>query len=69
MCEIEHFVDPNDKNHHKFGRVKDYQVLFFSACNQLAGKPAEWIAVGKAVEDVNLRQRYYFMVVVLGYCC
>ena len=30
LCEIEHFVDPTQKHHPKFGDVKDIQTLFYS---------------------------------------
>jgi glycyl-tRNA synthetase len=54
MCEIEHFVDPEDKDHHKFDRVRDYELMLFSACNQMDGKPSEKMSIGKAVADVRL---------------
>ena len=53
MCEIEHFVDPNDKQHPKFNKVKDYEVTLFSACNQLDGKPSERWTIGEAVNQVR----------------
>jgi len=34
MAEIEHFVDPDNKEHPKFGRVKDMKIPLFSAKNQ-----------------------------------
>ena len=34
MAEIEHFVDPENKDHPKFGRVKDMKLPLFSAANQ-----------------------------------
>ncbi len=33
MAEIEHFVDPENKEHHKFYRVKDLQIPLFSKQN------------------------------------
>lgn len=30
MAEIEHFVDPNAKDHHKFDKVKDIKLPLFS---------------------------------------
>ncbi|VDN45783.1 unnamed protein product [Gongylonema pulchrum] len=53
MCEIEHFVDPNDKSHPKFGDVRDYELVLFSACNQMDGLPAQTISIGEAVEKVS----------------
>jgi glycyl-tRNA synthetase len=49
MAEIEHFVDPTDKSFPKFKKVKDYEMTFFSACNQNEGKPAEKRTIGDAV--------------------
>lgn len=51
MAEIEHFCDPNDKNHPKFETVKDTTLLLYSACNQMDGKSAEYLSIGKAVES------------------
>lgn len=34
MAEIEHFVDPNAKEHPKFYRVKDMKLPLFSKGNQ-----------------------------------
>ena len=33
MAEIEHFVDPLNKNHHKFFMVEDLQLPLFTADN------------------------------------
>lgn len=49
MAEIEHFCDPNDKNHPKFEVVKDIGMLLYSACNQMDGKSAQHITIGEAV--------------------
>jgi glycyl-tRNA synthetase len=35
MAEIEHFVDPDNKDHHKFSRVADLKLPLFSAQNQM----------------------------------
>lgn len=51
MAEIEHFCDPNDKSHPKFEDVRDTEMLLYSACNQMDGKSAERITIGKAVES------------------
>lgn len=53
MAEIEHFVDPTDKSFPKFKKVKDYEMTFFSACNQNEGKPAEKRTIGDAVYSVK----------------
>lgn len=34
MAEIEHFVDPADKSHHKFYLVKDMKLPLLTAPNQ-----------------------------------
>ncbi|XP_017764009.1 PREDICTED: glycine--tRNA ligase isoform X2 [Eufriesea mexicana] len=49
MAEIEHFCDPNEKNHHKFETVRDLSLLLYSACHQMDGKSAEYITLGDAV--------------------
>lgn len=49
MAEIEHFCDPHDKSHHKFDTVKNTTMLLYSACNQMDGKSAEYMSIGKAV--------------------
>ncbi|KZS14907.1 Glycine--tRNA ligase [Daphnia magna] len=51
MAEIEHFCDPSDKSHPKFDEVRHVQVLLYSACNQMDGKAAEIVTIGKAVDD------------------
>ncbi|KAK6025778.1 glycine--tRNA ligase [Ostertagia ostertagi] len=50
MCEIEHFVDPNDKTLPKFKKVRSYPMVLFSACNQMDGQPAVSMTIGEAVE-------------------
>lgn len=56
MAEIEHFCDPNDKDHPKFASVGDYKLTLYSACNQMDGKPAEIVSIGDAVKSVNIYQ-------------
>lgn len=51
MAEIEHFVDPDQKQHPKFNSVKNLSLTLFSACNQMDGKPAEMKKVGDAVNE------------------
>jgi glycyl-tRNA synthetase len=50
MAEIEHFCDPSDKNHPKFDSIRDTELLLYSACNQMDGKPAEKLSIGIAVD-------------------
>lgn len=50
MAEIEHFCDPSMKDHPKFEDVKDYEMMLYSACNQMDGKSASRITIGEAVK-------------------
>ena len=54
MAEIEHFVDPNNKEHPRFNEVKDYKLRLLSRGTQAEGKtePIE-ITVGEALEKVK----------------
>lgn len=49
MCEIEHFCDPQLKDHPKFENVKDIVMTLYSACNQMDGKSAQQVKIGDAV--------------------
>lgn len=49
MAEIEHFVDPLKKDHPKFKRVREKQLVLYSACNQMDGEPSSTLTVGDAV--------------------
>lgn len=49
MAEIEHFVDPSDKQHPKFKSVADLKLTLFSACNQVDGKEPVVMPIGEAV--------------------
>lgn len=51
MAEIEHFCDPNLKDHPKFVDVADYKMTLYSACNQMDGKSASPISIGDAVKQ------------------
>ena len=54
MMEIEHFVNPvKRQKFHKFDRVADLRITFYSACNQMDGQPTEEIALRQAVEEVR----------------
>jgi len=50
MAEIEHFLDPQNKNHPKFKSVAHIKLPLYSADNQVNLKPLEWMAIGEAVE-------------------
>ncbi|CAI2348891.1 unnamed protein product [Caenorhabditis sp. 36 PRJEB53466] len=49
MCEIEHFVDPEDKSFPKFAKLADQKMVLFSACNQMDGVAAQEVPIGEAV--------------------
>ena len=63
LAEIEHFVDPTNKNHPKFDSIKDQIVTLYSACNQMDGKEAEQITIGEAVRSGTIANESlgYFM--------
>lgn len=50
MAEIEHFCDPNHKDHPKFADVADHEMALYSACNQMDGKSASKLTIGEAVK-------------------
>jgi glycyl-tRNA synthetase len=51
MAEIEHYVDPELKNHPRFEEVKDVKLALLDRHTQLAGKTqTRQVSVGKAVE-------------------
>jgi glycyl-tRNA synthetase len=52
MAEIEHFVDPTNKRHHKFQNVKDLRLPLFSAANQ---ETAEKLMI----RDMSLEEAVY----------
>ena len=58
MAEIEHFCEPNLKDHPKFHSVKDLELTLYSACNQMEGKFPELKTIGQAVEEVCLSNIY-----------
>ncbi|CAD5215511.1 unnamed protein product [Bursaphelenchus xylophilus] len=51
MCEIEHFLDPTDKDHPRFKEVADLELNLFSACDQMDGKGARLTKIGEAVKN------------------
>eukprot|EP00697_Spironema_sp_BW2_P009709 gnl/Spiro4/24692_TR12256_c0_g1_i1.p1 gnl/Spiro4/24692_TR12256_c0_g1~~gnl/Spiro4/24692_TR12256_c0_g1_i1.p1 ORF type:complete len:645 (+),score=172.34 gnl/Spiro4/24692_TR12256_c0_g1_i1:74-2008(+) len=63
MCEIEHFVHPDRKQHPKFASVADIGVTLLSADRQLAHQPAEEMTFGQAVRDhiIDNETLAYFM--------
>ena len=54
MAEIEHFVNPDKRQtFSKFSKVADLQLAFYSACNQMEGKPPQLMRLGDAVKSVS----------------
>lgn len=63
MAEIEHFVNPKDKNHPSFPTVADKELVLFGRDDQLGSGKTRKIATGKAVEMgmINNETLAYFM--------
>ena len=54
MAEIEHFVNPDKRQtFDKFSKVADLKLTFYSACNQMEGKPPQLMCLGDAVKSVS----------------
>nr|BAE88416.1 unnamed protein product [Macaca fascicularis] len=51
MAEIEHFVDPSEKDHPKFQNVADLHLYLYSAKAQVSGQSARKMRLGDAVEQ------------------
>uniref|UniRef100_G3VL28 Glycine--tRNA ligase n=1 Tax=Sarcophilus harrisii TaxID=9305 RepID=G3VL28_SARHA len=51
MAEIEHFVDPKEKQHPKFDSVADLTISLYSAKAQVSGQSAHKMRLGDAVEQ------------------
>ncbi|KAJ1341845.1 glycine-tRNA ligase [Batrachochytrium salamandrivorans] len=49
MAEIEHFVHPDQKDHPRFGEVRDLEVLLYSSTAQLAAAGPTMTSIGSAV--------------------
>lgn len=65
MAEIEHFVDPENKNHPKFDEVKDVVLTLLPKDVQMSGKTETFqMAVGEAVEKkiIDNQTLGYFIV-------
>ncbi|XP_073006745.1 glycine--tRNA ligase, mitochondrial 1-like [Typha latifolia] len=63
LAEIEHFVDPEDKSHPKFGDVTNLEFLMFPREEQLSAKSAKKINLGEAVAKgtINNETLGYFI--------
>lgn len=51
MCEIEHFLDPDDKSHPRFAQYADLELTLYSARNQEDAKNASVWKIGDAVKQ------------------
>ncbi len=58
MAEIEHFVDPLDKNHPKFESISHLKLPLFSACNQLDQVTFFIFLIGQkeVISDLTLKE-------------
>ncbi|CDW56382.1 glycyl trna synthetase [Trichuris trichiura] len=63
MAEVEHFVDPANKQHPKFKDVQFYEIPLFSACGQLSGGQVEVYQLKEAVSTglINNETLGYYM--------
>jgi glycyl-tRNA synthetase len=63
LAEIEHFVNPSDKSHPKFQRVKDLEVPLFSRERQEANEQPILMTIGEAVDQhiIDNETLGYFM--------
>lgn len=50
MAEIEYFIDPQEKDHPKFGSVADLILPLFHRKAQTEGHPPEHLSIGEAVK-------------------
>jgi glycyl-tRNA synthetase len=60
LAEIEHFVDPEDKSHPKFGAVAKLKFLMFPREQQLAGKSPEKLVLGEEVAKVGFHVLFFY---------
>jgi len=59
MAEIEHFVDPENKNHARFDEVRSTVMTLYPAKRQLTGEGTIRIEIGKAVDEVGIRSFFF----------
>ena len=72
MAEIEHFVDPLDKSHHKFDTVKDYLLpLWTGEAQEVMGPVRSDLTLGAAVEQgvIGNQTVAYFMARSFKFFC
>lgn len=51
MAEIEHFLDPDEKDHPKFKTVADVMLPLLPRANQMEGRPPIHKSIGEAVAE------------------
>lgn len=51
QAEIEHFIDPEDKTHPKFKKIKEQPVKFYSSIAQTSGTEVVEMSVGAALDQ------------------
>ncbi|KAH6593045.1 hypothetical protein BASA61_004381 [Batrachochytrium salamandrivorans] len=63
MAEIEHFVHPDQKDHPRFGEVRDLEVMLYSSTAQLAAAGPTMTSIGSAVAQgtINNETLGYFV--------
>lgn len=64
MAEIEHFVNPSDKSHPKFHKVKDFTLRLLAKADQTGEDTTRMMTAGDAVSQgiINNETLAYFMV-------
>merc|ERR1712029_156631 len=70
MAEIEHFCDPEAKDHPKFHAVRATPIVLYTACAQMDGKPAYKTTIGEAVEGEKVVANQtlgYYMARIQGF--
>jgi glycyl-tRNA synthetase len=63
MAEIEHFVNPKDKDHPNFGSIADKELVLFGRDDQLGSGKTKTMTAGDAVQEglINNQTLAYFM--------
>jgi len=63
MAEIEHFVNPKEKNHPNFHTIADKELILFGADDQLGSGKTKILSAGNAVAEglINNETLAYFM--------
>ncbi|MCK4938175.1 MAG: glycine--tRNA ligase [Methanosarcinales archaeon] len=67
QAEAEIFVDPRDKSHPGFDRIKDYAVILYSDPAQSSGQDNMKMTLGEAVEQGIIAHQFLAYAVALTY--